>query len=126
MIYKLEGTFSCAHFYKQDQWSDSKNQQEFGKCFTDYGHGHDYTLEVEIKSEQLSQSQIDFKNIINEIDHQHLNFVVPEFKTQIPTTENLALYLKEKLQNSFNKHQTKIESLKLLETPEIWVEISSS
>lgn len=117
----LKRSFSCAHFYRQDQWSNEKNRTVFGKCFTDYGHGHDYLLEVTFASgDEKSLSKI-LDPIVEGLDHRHLNFVIPEFKTKVPTTENLALYIQDQINRS-----AKIESLKLFERPDLWVELSKS
>lgn len=135
MIFKIQRTFSCAHRYDQPQWSAEKNQREFGKCFSPHGHGHDYVLEIEIETEGKGDSDSDswvessscVQKVIESIDHQHLNFAVPEFQTQIPTTENLSLYLQSKISALLNSLASKprILSLTLHETPDIWVELSS-
>ena len=113
---------SCAHFYRQNLWDEKKNREEFGLCFTEFGHGHDYTVEIEIETEDLEAARHDFASLVQSLDHQHLNFTVPEFRTQIPTTENLTLYLKNHLQESFQKHKTKIQAIKLNETIDLWTE----
>ncbi len=66
-----------------------------GKCKN--LHGHNWKIEVVICSSKLDDNGfvIDFteiKNIINELDHKLLNDYV-----QIPTAENLAKYLYEKI-----------------------------
>lgn len=121
----LKRNFSCAHFYRQPVWDEKKNRETFGKCFTEYGHGHDYQLEVTFSSgDEASLSKI-LDPIIERLDHQHLNFVIPEFKiggnaiARVPTTENLALYLREQI-----KVSAKVEQLKLFERPDLWVEIT--
>lgn len=123
MKYKLKAHFSCAHFYHQPQWDEKKNREEFGLCFTKYGHGHDYALEIAIESSKLEKAKADFDGLVRKLDHQHLNFVIPEFQSKIPTTENLALYCKQNLETLFQPHQTKLLQVVLYETPEIWVEI---
>lgn len=125
MTYKFQRSFSSAHFYKQAQWSVEKNQQEFGKCFTEYGHGHDYALEIEIRGDNPIALSVCVQRVLDQLDHQHLNFVIPEFKTQIPTTENISLFLQTEIQKEFQKSQLKAEilSLKLSENSEIWVEL---
>lgn len=123
MTYKLARSFSCAHFYSQPQWDEARNRQEFGLCFNPHGHGHDYKLEIEIRTSSLEKAQSDFQFLISQLDHQHLNFSVPGFQNQIPTTENFSLYLKTQLQSLFQKHQTELLRLTLAETPEIWVEL---
>lgn len=125
MIYKFQRTFSSAHFYKQAQWTLEKNQQEFGKCFTEFGHGHDYVLEIEIRGSNSIALTTCVQRVLDQLDHQHLNFVIPEFKDKVPTTENISLFLKSEIQKEFQKAslQAEILSLKLSENSEIWVEL---
>lgn len=127
MILTLKSPFSSAHFYYQPQWDDKTNRAEFGRCFTQYGHGHNYTLEVGFKvaETQWEQEKSHLQDILSQLtgklDHEHLNFVIPEFKNTIPTTENIALYFLNKL-----KEQVKVESLsylRLYEMDTIWTEI---
>ena len=93
----IESRFSCAHFYKQIAMSDSENLKIFGKCFTEYGHGHNYKLQVGFKGEANENLEQIVKGVVQKIDHEHLNFVIDEFKTTIPTTENISLYLLQKI-----------------------------
>jgi 6-pyruvoyltetrahydropterin/6-carboxytetrahydropterin synthase len=130
----LRRTFSCAHFYAQPQWDETQNRKIFGKCFTRYGHGHDYRVEVGFQvddnlsekveiCEQILCSVVD--PVIETLDHQHLNFAIPEFKDKVPTTENLALYLQAKIEAALASHQEFcLLGLRLFETPTLWVELS--
>ena len=115
--------FSAAHFYKNEKWSVEKNLQTFGKCFTEFGHGHDYRLEVEVPAEQEQLLVRALQNLIEKLDHQHLNFVIEEFKMKIPTTENLAVYCQDQIRK-LNPKITPIK-IKLFETENIWVELES-
>lgn len=127
MILTLESCFSAAHFYSQPKWSVSKNKITFGKCFSKYGHGHNYKLVVsfDIDVQSIFKKQ-DLQNalnsVTNELDHHHLNLTVKEFKTQIPTTENIALYFQDKLKKLIPS--VKIVTIKLFETEDLWTEIN--
>lgn len=122
---KYRQHFSAAHFYHQPAWSADRNQTEFGKCFTEYGHGHDYVCEIEFSNDDGSAEKA-FRQVVESLDHQHLNFVIPEFKTLIPTTENLALYIQRQILLTLQKKkaESQLVSLRLFETPDIWVELS--
>lgn len=121
--------FMSAHFYAQKKWSEEQNLQEFGRCHTPYGHGHNYRLEVGF---QISDSSLtpDQENQLREavrqeadiLDHQHLNFVFPEFQDVIPTTENIALRIWRRLQGQ--NLPAPLASLKLFETDDLWVEVT--
>src|SRR4029077_1388808 len=105
---KLTLSFSAAHLYHQKKWSAEKNRATFGACFTEHGHGHNYTWEVTLLKPRpaelpslsfetwLARAQASLEQIVQSLDHQHLNFIIPEFFEKIPTTENIAIYLKEK------------------------------
>ncbi|MGZ3772084.1 MAG: 6-carboxytetrahydropterin synthase [Pseudobdellovibrionaceae bacterium] len=127
MILVLRNHFSSAHLYSQNQWTEDKNKIVFGRCYTAYGHGHNYTLEVGFKTteDNLSTDQNTYKDILkkltNVLDHEHLNFVIPEFKEMNPTTENIALYFLDKLKTTVSEKN--ISYIKLFETDNLWTEI---
>ncbi len=130
MIFQIEKYFSAAHFYQQTQWSREKNLSVFGKCFTEFGHGHDYRLEIEFMlSAEIDQVQIAkvCDEVCGQLDHQHLNFMISEFKTLIPTTENISLWLWKKIkwQIKAKSSTAQIRKLRLFENPEIWVELEN-
>src|SRR5580692_11165348 len=101
--------FSAAHFYWNDAWSEAENHRVFGKCANRQGHGHNYTLEVTVAGsiDPTSGFVVDLKQlkdilereVVSVYDHRHLNLEVPEFKTMIPTTENIAISIWERLEN---------------------------
>lgn len=120
----FEIRFSCAHFYHQRKWSREKNQSTFGKCFTEYGHGHDYRLRAEFQAPlDTAPVQEALQSLREELDHQHLNFTIPEFRDQIPTTENLLLFCLDRLQRKLGR-ETKLR-LTLWETDDIAASIET-
>src|SRR5437879_4166245 len=100
--------FSASHYYHNPEFSAEENRRIFGKCNNPHGHGHNYILEVTVKGEIDSRSGfvIDLKQlkeimnreVVDALDHRHLNKEVPEFAQQIPTTENLAIVIWKRLQ----------------------------
>ncbi len=113
--------------------SEAENQATFGACFTQHGHGHNYTLETSVSGPIdpetgmiLNLSTLDnfLKTAITSIDGKHLNYEVPEFKKKVPTTENLLLYLKEKLEPLVKAESPNVEfcKIRLYEDPSLWVE----
>lgn len=128
MILALHSAFSSAHFYAQPLWDQTQNEQTFGRCYTDYGHGHNYRIEVgfHIKPDQdIQQTRESYQKVLNSLthvlDHEHLNFVIPEFKNKIPTTENIALYFLEKLKLSLSEKE--LSYIRLYEMDSLWTEI---
>ncbi|WP_374720748.1 6-carboxytetrahydropterin synthase [Peribacillus tepidiphilus] len=103
--------FSAAHSYRIDEWSEEKNQIVFGPCSNSHGHGHDYTLEVMVKGKLNDKSGIvvnitDIDMVVKtfvqkELDGKFLNKENPYFKKNIPTTENIVMYLWDSLDGKF-------------------------
>jgi len=99
--------FSSAHYYWNDAWSPEENLRGFGKCANRNGHGHNYTLEVTVKGEPdpVTGFVVDLKKmkdimeeqVVRVYDHRHLNREVPDFATIVPTTENIAAAIWQRL-----------------------------
>lgn len=99
--------FSSAHYYYIDSWSQEENEKLFGKCANRNGHGHNYTLEVTVAGEvdPISGFVLDLKalkeiidrEVIQVYDHRHLNLEVSEFRSIVPTTENIAIAIWNRL-----------------------------
>jgi 6-pyruvoyltetrahydropterin/6-carboxytetrahydropterin synthase len=99
--------FSAAHYYYNETWTPEENQRVFGKCANRNGHGHNYTLEVTVAGEvdPVSGFVVDLKalkdilhrEVVDVYDHRHLNLEVPEFRSMIPTTENIAIAIWRRL-----------------------------
>lgn len=98
-VYRLEN-FSCAHRLHNENWSNEKNIEIFGKCNNPNFHGHNYELEACIIGEINPEtgyvidtkilSDIIKQEIIERFDHKNINLDVEEFKSLNPTTENVA------------------------------------
>ena len=43
--------FNAAHRLFNPAWSEEKNREVFGKCFSPHYHGHNFDLEVRIRGE---------------------------------------------------------------------------
>lgn len=123
-------TFSASHRLHNQELSDEMNQRTYGKCNNVYGHGHNYVLEVVVAGEVDPSTGylIDLKelkdvireNIINKVDHRHLNYDVEFMHGVIPTTENFTLAIWNQLKNKIRSG--KLHSIKLYETENNYVE----
>ena len=99
--------FNAAHRLHNDDWSAEKNKDVFGKCNNPNYHGHNYDLEVKVVGEvnpdtgyvmDMKILKQFIKSEVTEIyDHKNLNLDVPDFKTTIPTAENIARAIYERL-----------------------------
>lgn len=121
--------FNAAHRLFLPEWSDEKNRSVFGKCSNPNYHGHNYELEVGITGpiDSVTGFVIDvaeLKAIIkteveDPFDHKNLNLEVSEFTELIPTVENIAKIIWEKLRGRIDQ-QYQI-TVKLFETPRNFV-----
>lgn len=133
-LIELSAAFSSAHLYHQPKWDEKRNAEEFGRCHTPHGHGHNYRVRVEFAAPNDLQSLEEaeawperavLEKALHEetrrLDHEHLNFVIPEFKNTVPTTENIARVLMERLQA--RKLPWAPSRLRLYEMDDLWVEV---
>lgn len=99
--------FPAGHRYVRDDWDAERNAEVFGPCARGPGHGHNYRVEVTVRGAVdpgtgmvLDLAHLD--RILDErvrqpLDHAFLNDL-PEFAGgRIPTTENLACVIWERV-----------------------------
>lgn len=103
--------FAASHRYHKPEWDAAKNRAVFGACYNEPGHGHNYMLEVTVAGEVDQRTGMvvnlfDLKrvllHVLEEFDHKHLNLDLPYFERRIPTSENIARVLWNKLQAQQN------------------------
>lgn len=122
--------FSASHYYYNPEFSEEENRRLFGKCANLNGHGHNYTLEVTVKGDvdpttgfvvDLKQlKEILNREVVDAMDHRHLNKEVPEFAKQIPTTENIAIAIWNRLSSKLT--QAKLHCVRVYEMPDLFVD----
>ena len=101
-VYRKEH-FNAAHRLNNPDWTESRNQEVFGKCNNSNYHGHNYELIVKVTGvpdpqsgyviDMKSLSDIVASNILNRFDHKNLNLDTVEFKNLNPTAENIAIVI---------------------------------
>ncbi len=107
-----------------------ENQRVFGKCNNPNGHGHNYTLEVTVKGQVDGRSgfvvdlkqlkDIMNKEVIDVLDHRFLNKEIAEFANIIPTTENLAIDIWNRLRPKLKA--AALHRVRVYETPDLFVD----
>lgn len=122
--------FSASHRLHNPKLDDNENRSIYGKCNNQYGHGHNYILEVVIAGETDTRTgylidikclkEIILRNVIDKVDHKHLNYEVDFLKGIIPTTENLAVAIWKELKDKITSGR--LFSVKLYETENNYVE----
>jgi len=124
--------FNSAHKLYNKTWSKEKNLKVFGKCSYENFHGHNYELIVKLYGEINEDTGMlmdlsDLKKIIKDeveekLDHKNLNLDIDYFKDKITSTENLAIYIWNRLNDAINI-ECKLTII-LYETPRNFVEFS--
>ena len=111
MIYFSEKfEFAATHRLWNEDFSQEHNLQIFGKCANPAGHGHNYIVEVTVKTSTVSNGFCvgDFERVVNSelielVDHKNLNAEVAEFGKANPTVENIAVFAWDKLVGKFGQ-----------------------
>ena len=125
--------FSAAHYYWNDAWTQEENERAFGKCSNRNGHGHNYTLEVTIAGEPdpATGMVLDLKElkellereVMDRMDHRHLNYEVPELAGKIPTCENIAAVIWQLLEPKIARG--KLDRVRLYESPSLFADCTA-
>lgn len=131
MVYLTrKAEFAAAHYYHNPQLSAEENRRIFGKCNNPNGHGHNYIVEVTVKGDIDPRSGfvVDLKQlkdllhreVLDAMDHRFLNKEVPEFLERIPTTENIAIAIWQRLLPKMAK--AKLHRVRVYENPDLFVD----
>lgn len=123
--------FNAAHKLYNPAWTYEENEEVFGKCANENWHGHNYELLVTIKGEPDPDTGFVFdvkklstlirEHIIELVDHRNLNVDVPFMQGKMCSTENLAIAIWNELKQHLPSGVL-LHSIKLYETPRIYVE----
>ena len=98
--------FSASHRYWLSELSEQENAAQFGQCAQFPGHGHNYVLYVSMVGEldqygmvlNLSDvKQVIKREVTGQLDFSFLNDAWPEFSATLPTTENMARVIWQRL-----------------------------
>lgn len=125
--------FSTSHRYIRPEWDEAKNRAVFGLCYNPPAHGHNYMIEVTVLGEVdpktgMVVNLFDLKrillNVLEEFDHKNLNLDMPYFQTQIPTSENLARVLWNKLEAQ--KDIGTLHAIRLYEDEDLYAEVTAA
>jgi 6-pyruvoyltetrahydropterin/6-carboxytetrahydropterin synthase len=103
-------TISASHRLHAPSLSEAENAEIYGKCNNPHGHGHNYAVEVTVSGAVSDETGmvcnlVDLdaavrEEVIERFDHQNLN-TLAEFSVLVPTTENLAEAIFQKLKQNF-------------------------
>ena len=127
--------FNAAHRLFNPSKSEEWNRSTYGDASNLAGYGHNYTLEVSVAGAADTDSSMivnltDLDRILKEevdrpLDHRNLNYEIPEFATRVPTAENLARWIWDRVDARVKKEgwPCRLAALKLTITPTFSVEL---
>jgi 6-pyruvoyltetrahydropterin/6-carboxytetrahydropterin synthase len=100
--------FSASHVCANPSLGEEENRRVYGREANPRGHGHNFILEVTLAGDPDPVTGMVFdlkrlKEILNErvvepFDHRFLNYEVPPFDRVIPTAENIAVEVWNRLE----------------------------
>src|SRR5260370_36187811 len=107
MLITRRAEFSSSHVCAQPSLSAEQNRALYGAASNPSGHGHNYVLEVTLEGDPDPVTGMVFdlkrlKEIVNKavvqpMDHRFLNYEVPPFDSVVPTAENIAVEIWNRL-----------------------------
>ena len=117
-------TFSAAHRLVNTALDEAGNLDLFGKCSLPNGHGHNYSLVVNVQvptdtsagPDVLDIDAIVMEHVIDKFDHRNLNLDIEQFKTRNPTLENITVTCHELLEPAFSLTTASLVRVEVWET----------
>jgi 6-pyruvoyltetrahydropterin/6-carboxytetrahydropterin synthase len=132
MLLTRKAEFSASHICANPSLSDAENQALYGANANPNGHGHNYILEVTVEGEpdpvtgmvfdlrELKQILVD--EVVEPMDHRFLNREVPPFDRVVPTTENVAVEIWNRLEPRIHRRNVGLRNVRLYETADLYVD----
>jgi 6-pyruvoyltetrahydropterin/6-carboxytetrahydropterin synthase len=129
--------FNAAHRLFNPERSEEWNRATYGDSANAAGYGHNYALEVSVAGEAdpatgMLVNLTDLDRILKEevdrpLDHRNLNAEIPEFADTVPTAENLARWIWDRIAARIAKEgwPCRLHILRLTVTPNFSVELVS-
>ncbi len=126
-------TFAAAHRYRRDDWSEEKNRAVFGASANPNFHGHNYACDVTVPGDVdpdtgmiVDLGRLDVAlatEVRGRFDQRNINLEVAAFADGklIPTGENLARYIFERMQHALGGF-TRVTRVVVREDDTLWAE----
>lgn len=131
MVISKKVEFSASHICRSAQLTDAENERVYGAAANPLGHGHNYVVEVAIEGEPdpVTGMILDLKRlreiledkVISVYDHRLLNREVEPFLHTVPTVENIAIDIWNRVAPCIVGRAT-LHSVRVHETSELSVE----
>ena len=124
--------FSASHVCARPDWTAEHNQAVYGANANPNGHGHNYVFEVTLEgdTDPVTGMVFDLRElkdiiqaeVVEPMDHRHLNKEVPPFDTVVPTTENIAAEIWRRLDAKLRRPHARLKNVRLFETADLFVD----
>lgn len=131
MVISKKVEFSASHICRSPQLSDAENERVYGPAANPLGHGHNYVVEVAIEGDPdpVTGMILDLKRlkeildvkVLDVYDHRLLNREVSPFDRIVPTLENIAIDIWNRIAPSVNG-RARLYSVRVHETSDLSVE----
>lgn len=124
VLMRQQYEFAAAHRLHVPSLSAEENRQTFGKCNNPAGHGHNYRVEVsarcpiDAQGQTLDPAELDAvvdAEVIEKLDHKHLNQDVPAFAELNPSVENIVKVVWSMLSDKL-PGEAKLDEVRVWET----------
>lgn len=136
MLITRKAEFSASHVCSSPKLTAEQNSALYGAESRPHGHGHNYVLEVTVRGEVdpvhgMVLDLKELKKVINEhvvdvYDHRFLNREVEPFDTVVPTSENIARNIFQRLDAPIGSLGAALHSVRLHESEDLFVEFRGS
>jgi 6-pyruvoyltetrahydropterin/6-carboxytetrahydropterin synthase len=133
MLITRRSEFSASHSCYNSRLSEQENRDLYGEGANSHGHGHNYVLEVTLAGDPdpVTGMVVDLKllkeiingEIVEKMDHRHLNHEVPPFDHVVPTAENLAREIWKRLEPRLRFDNASLHAIRLYETEDLYVDL---
>ena len=124
--------FSASHICRKPGASEEENRALYGPAANPYGHGHNYLLEVTLDGtpDPVTGMVFDLKElkdvlnreVVEPMDHRFLNYEVQPFGRIVPTVENVAIEIWNRIQPSLSQPPAKLHAVRVYETSDLYVD----
>jgi len=129
--------FAAAHRLARPELSQEDNEAIYGKCARPHGHGHNYLVDVTVRGgidprtgmvcDLAALQRLVDDLVVEPFDHTFLNKDVPHFATCVPTAENIALHIADRLSGPIQAIGAHLHKVRLQESPnnaaEVYAEV---
>jgi 6-pyruvoyltetrahydropterin/6-carboxytetrahydropterin synthase len=119
--------FAAAHRLARPELSQEANEQIYGKCARPHGHGHNYLVDVTVRGsidprtgmvcDLAALQRLVSDLVVEPFDHTFLNKDVAHFADCVPTAENIALHIVDRLSIPVRAIGAQLHKVRLQESP---------